>query len=110
MNKVFIEALGKKARYNYLNGKLSEVDALRMAKYYIAQVESYSVDEKNYEELKRELRYQTNHLIKGKIRKAMDKWKERKQSSRAQNSVSMQKLAMFEQKAIGDVCLRTVVN
>ena len=109
MEAVYLEGVGKKIKYGYLNGKISE-DIL-MAKYNKNKKEADAFSLYGYTqwEIRQLLKECSNPLLKKKMEDTLAMKKERKTISKEQNKTSIKKLRAFKKDACG-MGLRKVIH
>lgn len=109
ISKNYLEAVGKKARRQYEKGEISERRIMQMYAQNKAEADSWEAYGYTLQELSRMAKETHNPLLRLKIEKSIEDWKERSAKSKEQNALSLEKLAHFKESSLG-IGLRRVIK
>ena len=106
---MILNGVGKKVRYGYLNGKLSENYVVSLYNKYKLEADAFSLFGYRPWEIKRLINRCSNPVLKQKLLEQLDKMRTARQKSTEQNRVSLEKLERFKKDACG-IGLRKVIK
>lgn len=109
MENSILYGVGKKVRNGYLHGQISESTVLSMYNRNKKEADDFSIFGYKINELIIISKETHNPLLKIRLDSVIEEKKEKSKKSILQNDISLQKLAMFKEEALG-VGLRKVLS
>ena len=109
MTKTILNGVSKKMRTDFLNGRLSEKVLTKQYERNYQEAQDFSIFGYGMQELMEAKQETANPLLQLKLTHAIENFQNRQKKSAEQNKISLDKLRMFKESALG-IGLRKVLS